>query len=143
MDLPDRFSVDDACAFWRGLRVPDTAAVAEVPAARFPPDDGWAPFEGCDIAAVDAEQLLWHAPDRSRAFANGHFFSDLDVVDVTALDGVAALGIAKPSLTALWPKERILRFLIPGGHRAHLRAHTCRTDPARTRLRRGEACGDL
>lgn len=123
MNLPDTFTVDDASVFWRGLRVRDTAAVSELSAVRFPGGDGWAEIEGSDDAVAGGEPLLWHAPDRSQAFVNGYFFSDLSVVAATSLDGVVAVGVAKPALTALWPKELILRFLILSGI-VHTFVHT-------------------
>jgi hypothetical protein len=115
MDLPDRFTVDDACVFWRGLQVPDKAAIARLEAVPFPGGTDWAAIEGSEDAVVDGEPLLWHAPDRSVAFVNARFFSSLIVVDATSLEGVAEIGTAQPELAIHWQAGEVLRFLIRAG----------------------------
>lgn len=115
MQLPDRFIVDDATAFWRGMKVKDTAAIAGLAAVPFPGGDHWAAIEGCEDAVVGAEPLLWNAPDRSVAYVNEQFFSDLAVVDATSLDGPVPIGIARAPLRAVWPSPLILRFLMLSG----------------------------
>lgn len=115
MQLPDRFTVDDSATFWRDLQVPDTAAIAFLEARPFPGGAEWAAVDGSEDAIVGGEPLVWHAPDRSVAFVNERYFSDLAVADATALDGVKSIGNARTALVAEWPANRVLRFLIASG----------------------------
>jgi hypothetical protein len=111
----DRLILDASTAFWTGLAVPDTGAIGQIEAVRFPGEAYVVIPEALAEHAINGAPLVWQNPDRTRTFVNGDFFSDLAVVDATVLDGVAVIGTARPSLVACWPAERILRFLLTTG----------------------------
>lgn len=108
---PDKsFTVSADTAFWRGLNVPDTAAIDRVACAAFVEVD--AVGAGDCSWSVLGEPLLWHRPDRGAAFVNARFFSDLVVADLTTIKAGMTVGHVRPALVETWGPEEIVRFLL-------------------------------
>jgi len=103
--------ISGATAFWNHLNVRDTADIHRVEAARYKKSEIADHLTSQDWVIL-GEPLFWHPADRTVAYINKRFFSDINVVDLTSLGESVNVGRIKAELLEEMSCEQIIHFLL-------------------------------
>ncbi len=126
------WNITGATAFSGELSVSDRAAIGVVSAVPVSmPENNLSPIEATADFVIDGQVLLHLNPEKTKAFVDSRYFSDLTIGDATRGGQPITLGTASRKTLAAWEPRQIVSFLLAAEliqSYWHLESNLCLTE---------------